>query len=246
MKFDFAFDQTFFMRQSQGNGPEEPVVSKMATRPRSNTPIPIKGAQHHVLLRDAKAFQPNFKPNVLSRETDGGFCISLSLEWCGDCVMGRVFDPATAPYRAISHQRAFIMAYRSHMAGVPDLESKSIQAQIGIDQQITRRYVTRFYRNDSVTFTYRPNLKLAQLSDIIAALPVTRALLINMMGTSNGHAVSVAHGMSTFRYFDSNQGQFSEQVDRGSHSFAEDVADNIARKYGDLQTCIDGYEVYRG
>jgi len=243
MKLDFAFDQSrMFLTDSQMNGGEVPVVSTMATRPRSNTPVPIKGAQNHVLLRDAKSFQPNAKPKTFFRT---GFCTSVSLEWSRDCVMGRVFDPAVAPFRAISHQRAFVMAYESRMAAVPDFETKSIQEQIGIDQEITKQYVTRFYGNDVVTFNYRPNLKLSQLNDIIAALPLTRAMIINMMGTVNGHAISVAHGMSVFRYFDSNQGQFSEQVERGPDHFAEAVADNIARKYGDLQACIDVYEVHR-
>ena len=243
MKLDFAFDQSrMFLTDSQLNGGEVPVVSTMATRPRSNTPVPIKGAQNHVLLRDAKSFQPNAKPKTFFRT---GFCISLAMEWSGDCVMGRVFDPTVAPYRAISHQRAFVMAYESHMAGVPDLGSKSVQEQICIDQQITKKYVTRFFGNDSVKFSYRPNLKLSQLNDTIAALPLSRAMIINMMGKVEGHAISVAHGMSLFRYFDSNQGQFSEQVERGPNVFAEAVADNIARKYPSLQDCVDVYEVYR-
>ena len=240
MKLDFAFDQSrMFMTDSQLNGNEAPVVSTMATRPRSNTPVPIKGAQNHVLLRDAKGFQPNYKPKTFFR---GGFCISVSLEWSADCVMGRIFDPAVAPFRAISHQRAFVMAYESGMANTG---TKSAQELIGIDQQITKQYVTRYYGNDAVQFTYRPGLKLSQLNDTIAALPFSRAMMINMMGAFEGHAISVARGMSVFRYFDSNQGQFSEQVERGPHYFAEAVADNIARKYGDLQECIDVYEVHR-
>lgn len=240
MKLDFAFNQSsLFLSDSQLNGNEAPVVSTMATRPRSNTPVPIKGAQNHVLLRDAKSFQPNHKPNTFF---GSGICISLSLGWSADCVMGRIFDPSVSPFRAISHQRAFVMAYETRM---PATSTKSIQELIGIDQQITLQYVTRYYRNEAVQFTYRPNLKLSQLNDTIAALPFSRAMVINMMGAFAGHAISVAHGMSVFRYFDSNQGQFSEEVARGPHYFAEAVADNLARKYGNLQECIDVFEVHR-
>jgi hypothetical protein len=240
MKLDFAFDQgKMFLQNSQLDGGEVPMASTMATRPRSNTPVPIRGAQNHVLLRDAKSFQPNFKPTTFFRS---GFCISLSLEWSGDCVMGRVFDPAVAPYRAISHQRAFVMAYESRL---PEMATKSAPEQIHIDQELTKQYITRFYRNEPVKFSYRTGLKLSQLNDTIAALPLSRAMIINMMGKVEGHAISVAHGISLFRYFDSNQGQFSEQVERGPNQFAEAVADNISRKYSSLQECIDVYEVYR-
>lgn len=240
MKLDFAFNQSrLFLTDSQLNGNETPVVSTMATRPRSNTPVPIKGAQNHVLLRDAKSFQPNHKPNTFFQS---GICISVSLGWSADCVMGRIFDPSVSPFRAISHQRAFVMAYETRMPGT---STKSVQELIGIDQQITNQYVTRYYRNEAVQFTYRPGLKLSQLNDTIAALPFSRAMVINLMGAFEGHAISVAHGMSVFRYFDSNQGQFSEEVERGPQYFAEAVADNIARKYGQLQECIDVYEVHR-
>jgi hypothetical protein len=246
MRLDFAFHQDSFFKQAAEGADDVPVASTLATRPRRDTPIPVKGVQTHVLLRDAKPFQPNFKPNVLRRETDGGICISISLIWVSDCIMGRNFDSGSAPFRAISHQRAFVMAYESHMAGVPDLATKSVLELIGIDQQITNKYVFRFMRSDPIPFVVRTGLRLGQLADLIAALPLGRALLINLMGKVAGHAIAVAHGMATFRYFDSNQGQFSDDVTKGPHAFAESVADNVAKKYSNLQESIDTYEFYRG
>jgi hypothetical protein len=246
MKLDFAFHQDNFAKHLPVGAADEPANTTVSTRPRRDTPIPVKGAAKHVLLRDAKPFQPNFKPNVLRRETDGGFCISISLEWVCDCVMGRIFDAGIAPFRAISHQRAFIMAYESHMAGVPNQSTKSVKEMIGIDQQITNKYITRYMHSDPIKFDFRLGLKLGQLADSIVNLPLGRALLIALSGKVTGHAVAVAHGMSLFRYFDANQGQFSNEATQGAHAFAESVADNIAKKYFTLQESIDTYECYRG